>query len=115
MKSALCVVAPLILLGCISTATAGCVGPTVMGECASGTVILGYGSDDGYRGQSGQTYDYDLNKPADRNRYSTDLDAQRRDQLQGSLSPNRSLDRIQGQQGGGYRSGNPLIDNLLPK
>lgn len=113
MKRILSAVAPVLFFGCISVATAGCVGPTVMGECLSGTTVPSYGSDDGYRGSSGQTYDYDLNKPTDRNRYSIDLDAQRRDQLQGSLSSRRSLDRMQGQLGGGYRTSDPLLDELL--
>ena len=59
-----------------------------------------YGSDgSGYTGSSGTRYEYDLSKPTDRNRYSTDLDAQRRDSM--SLSTGWMLDRGMGQYGGG--------------
>lgn len=56
----------------------------------------------GYRGSSGARYQYDLNNPADQIRYSTDLSAQRRDQIQGTLDSGRTLDHMQGQRGGGY-------------
>lgn len=64
----------------------------------------GYSSDDsgssrGYRGSSGSRYEYDMNNPADRARYSINLDAQRRDQL--SVDVGRSQDRLRGQYGGG--------------
>ena len=59
----------------------------------------GYGSSGGYKGASGAQYQYDLNNPADRNRYSTDLDAQRRDMQK--INPG-SLDELRGQNGGGY-------------
>ena len=82
---------------------AGCVGPVVNGECLSGTDVHGYDNgaynDSGYESNSGAKYQYDLNKPADRNRYSTDLDAQRRDQM--NTNPRRDSDRESGQYGGG--------------
>lgn len=53
----------------------------------------------GYQGSSGARYQYDLNNGADRDRYSVDLDAQRRDQM--SLYVGRDLDRLRGQRGGG--------------
>ena len=82
---------------------AGCVGPVVNGECLSGTEVQGYGdnsnNDSGYRSNSGTGYQYDLNNPSDSIRYSTDLDAQRRDQM--NLNTRRNLDRRAGQYGGG--------------
>lgn len=59
----------------------------------------GYGSSGGYQGSSGAQYQYDLNNPVDRNRYSTDVDAQRRDMQK--INPG-SLDELRGQNGGGY-------------
>lgn len=50
-----------------------------------------------YKSSFGNQYQYDLSKPTDRNRYSIDLDAQRRDQL----NPWTDLDRGVGQYGGG--------------
>ncbi len=58
------------------------------------------GSSSGYRGSSGSRYEYDLSNSADRGRYSIDLDAQRRDQM--SVDVGRNLDRLRGQQGGGF-------------
>jgi hypothetical protein len=84
---------------------AGCVGPTVSGECLTGTHINGYGddseddSDDDYESNTGTRYQYDLKNPADSNRYSIDLDAQRRDQM--NLNPRQDQDRSSGQYGGG--------------
>lgn len=86
---------------------AGCVGPVVNGECLSGTQVQGYNygstdlgsNDSGYRSNSGTRYQYDLSNPSDRNRYSIDLDAQRRDSM--SLSNGRDRDRRSGQYGGG--------------
>lgn len=90
---------------CLSlNAQAGCVGIIANGGCI-GTDIdhpqVGSGSSSrsGYEGSSGTRYQYDLGQPTERLRYSTDLDAQRRDQM--SLEPGRSLDRSLGQQGGG--------------
>lgn len=82
---------------------AGCVGPVVNGECLSGTDVYGYDSgsdsDSGYESNSGSRYQYDLNDPGDSIEYSTDLDAQRRDQM--STDPRRDLDQESGQYGGG--------------
>ena len=97
--------ASFLAFGLVAPANAECVGPVVMGKCVSGTSIQGYGdSDSGYKGSSGTRYQYDLSNPVDRNRYSTDLDAQRRDQQSGVFDAGRSLDQLQGQSGGGYRS-----------
>lgn len=88
----------LVLMSAVSWA--GCVGPVINGQCTTGVYLKGYGDDDGYRGSSGQRYQYDLNNPVDRNRYSTDLDAQRRDQIN-QYSTDRSMDRLRGRSGGG--------------
>ena len=99
-----------LFLGFASAATAGCVGPVVMGECVSGTSVRGYDSGSGsssgssYQGSSGAQYQYDLNNPADRNHYSVDLDAQRRDSQKGMYDAGRNLDQLRGQSGGGYQS-----------
>ncbi|GAA0794838.1 hypothetical protein [Marinobacterium sediminicola] len=80
---------------------AGCVGVEVMGQC-QGTEVRGYSNsndDTRYESNSGSSYQYDLNKPTDRNRYTLDLDAQRRDQM--STDPRRATDRNSGQYGGG--------------
>ena len=58
-----------------------------------------YGASGGYQGSSGAQYQYDLNNSVDRNRYSTDVDAQRRDMQK--INPG-SLDELRGQNGGGY-------------
>ena len=88
-------------------AYAGCVGTVLNGECI-GTYIdvpgMGVASDrpqeqGGYRSSTGTKYQYDNNNPIDRNRYSTDLDAQRRDQM--NTDPRRDQDRNAGQYGGG--------------
>lgn len=60
----------------------------------------GYGSNYGYQGSSGAGYQYDMSNPVDRNRYSSDVSAQRRDQVEGYVD--RTLDRSRGQYGGGY-------------
>lgn len=81
---------------------AGCVGPVVNGKCLSGTEVRGYensSTDSGYTSNSGTRYKYDLSKPADRNRYSIDLDAQQRDRM--NLDTGRDMDRRSGQYGGG--------------
>ena len=89
----------ICLLVMFSTITyARCVGSVVNGQCM-GTEV--YGSDDsygGYQGSSGSSYQYDLNNGSDRNSYSIDLDAQRRDQM--NLNSG-NLDGLRGQQGGG--------------
>jgi len=84
---------------------AGCVGPVVNGQCLSGTSIPSYdsGNNSGYQSNSGASYQYDLNKPTDRNHYSTNLDAQRRDQM--NADPRANMDRNSGQRGGGIYSG----------
>ena len=89
---------------CLSFNTyGGCVGPVVNGECLSGTEVYGYNYGDSdepqYESSTGSTYQYDLNDPRDSNRYSTDLDAQRRDQM--NTDPRRDTDRRTGQYGGG--------------
>ncbi|HIF60445.1 MAG TPA: hypothetical protein EYQ26_13280 [Rhodospirillales bacterium] len=89
----------VLALSALSPATyANCVGPTVNGECL-GTEVPSYGSSDGYQGSSGSNYQYDLNNGSDRNSYSIDLDAQRRDQQNTGVG--RSQDRSRGQYGGG--------------
>lgn len=91
----------------VSTYTsAGCVGTVVNGQCM-GTYVdhpnVGTRSsanpDAGYQGSSGTRYQYDMNNPSDSNRYSTDLNAERRDQM--NLDTRRNLDRGLGQKGGG--------------
>lgn len=71
----------------------------------SGTRIPSYdsGSNSGYQSNSGASYQYDLNKPNDKNRYSTDLDAQRRDQM--NTNPKTDMNRNSGQRGGGIYDG----------
>lgn len=105
MKTILIATATALIVGFLNTASAGCVGPVVMGECLSGTSVPGRDSDNdrGYKSSSGQRYDYNLNNPADQSRYSTDLNAQRRDQIQGMTSSKRELDRKKGQYGGGIQ------------
>jgi len=98
-------VASFLLLSMATSAKAECVGPVVMGKCLSGTSVRGFdsGSSSGYQSSSDTPYEYDLNNPADRNRYNLDLDAQRRDQQSGRFDAGRSLDQLQGQSGGGFR------------
>lgn len=105
MKKLTLAVGAGLLLALASAAHANCVGPVVMGNCLSGTEVRGYGSDNNSDNSSSRrSYDYNLNNPADRSRYSTDLDAQRRDRgIDGYV--NRTLDQGRGQYGGGYRSG----------
>lgn len=98
----------VILIGLLSmligtgVVSARCVGPVVNGECL-GTEVYGSEDDestgDRYNGASGSSYQYDLNDPKDRNAYSIDLDAQRRDQM--SSDPGKALDEKNGQRGGG--------------
>jgi len=89
----------IIALSVLSSVThANCVGPTVNGKCL-GTEVPSNGSSDGYQGSSSSSYQYDLSNGSDRNSYSTDLDAQRRDQVNTSVG--RSQDRSRGQYGGG--------------
>ncbi|MCF8070579.1 MAG: hypothetical protein K9L30_18520 [Desulfobacterales bacterium] len=101
MKKTLILIGLLSIVVSTGIVSARCVGPIVNGECL-GTEV--YGSDDDsseerYSGSSGSSYQYDLNDPKDRNAYSIDLDAQRRDQM--STDPGKSLDEKSGQRGGG--------------
>lgn len=100
-----------VALGFSTYASAGCVGAVINGQCM-GTYIdnpnVGSNSNttsnSGYQSSSGTRYQYDMNNPSDRNRYSTDLDAQRRDQM--NLDTRRNLDRGIGQNGGGIYNSN---------
>lgn len=80
---------------------AECVGPVVNGRCLTGVDSSGRNdnSDTGYQGSSGSRYEYDMSNGSDRNRYSIDLDAQRRDQMNTGVG--RSQDKMRGQYGGG--------------
>ena len=55
----------------------------------------------GYQGNSGTKYQYDMSNPSDRIDYSTDLDAQRRDSMYQDVGGGRYRDNSYGQQGGG--------------
>ena len=62
----------------------------------------GYSNDNSnssYESSSGTKYQYDMSNPSDRNDYSIDLDAQRRDQM--SINPSRNFDKDINQYGGG--------------
>ena len=85
-------------------AQANCVGPVVNGQCLSGTSVHGFdsGQPQNYQSNSGAQYQYNLGNPVDRNAYRTDLDAQRRDQM--NADPRRNLDRSSGQYGGGIQN-----------
>jgi hypothetical protein len=61
----------------------------------------GYNQPGTYQGSSGTRYQYDLNNPADRGRYSIDLDAQRRDYLNRPYDAGSTLDTLRGQHGAG--------------
>jgi len=102
MKKILLLVVLLSLMIGTGIVSARCVGPVVNGECL-GTEVYGSDADDSkdghYRGSSGSSYQYDLNKPKDRNDYGFDIDAQRRDQM--SSDPGKTLDEKSGQSGGG--------------
>ncbi|MFZ1569238.1 MAG: hypothetical protein WAT29_10515 [Thiolinea sp.] len=98
MKRTLIIASSALLVALsINTASARCVGAVVNGNCL-GAEVPGSDSSD-YQGSSGSTYQYDLSNPTDRNNYSIDLDAQRRDQM--SLDPGKILDTGLGQYGGG--------------
>lgn len=56
-------------------------------------------NDQSYESNTGTRYQYDMSNPVERNRYSLDLDAQRRDMQ--SADPRRNTDRSSGQYGGG--------------
>jgi len=55
----------------------------------------------GYRGPSGQRYQYDLSKPGDQIRYETDPAAQLRDEL--NVDPRQEVDEYMGVSGGGVQ------------
>jgi len=85
-------------------AHAGCIGAVISGKCAGVTTnspFVGTSTNESstYQGNSGSSYQYNLNSPSDRNSYSTDLSAQRRDAQ--SLDLGRTQDRGLGQFGGG--------------
>lgn len=87
---------------------AGCIGAVISGSCAGVTTdspFVGTSTNESstYQGSSGSSYQYDLNNLSDRNSYSTDISAQRRDAQ--SLDLGRTQDRGLGQFGGG------LLDN----
>ncbi len=67
---------------------------------ASGGVV-GCGSQYKYQGKSGTAYQYDLSKPLDQGRYSTDVPAQIRDSI--NTKPGVNADRDWGQRGGGVQ------------
>lgn len=98
MLRAICVLGILALAVHSGNAFARCAGTMVMGECHGAQVPSG-SSNSQHESSSGARYQYDLNNPVDRNRYSTDLDAQRRDQM--SVNPRQKMDRSSGQFGGG--------------
>lgn len=52
-----------------------------------------------YQSNTGTQYQYDMSNPHDRVQYSTDTNAQMRDQM--NVNPYRSIDRAMGQYGGG--------------
>lgn len=101
-----------IALMTTTNAYAGCIGTVVNGNCLGSYIDNPYvGSNNNrseqsqmpsehrYSGSSGSSYQYDRNDPSDQLRYSTDMGAQRRDQLNNNL--NQKLDRGLGQNGGG--------------
>lgn len=59
----------------------------------------GSGGSGYYKSSTGTKYQYDLSRSDDRINYSTDVDAQMRDSM--SVNPDRTLDRMMGQFGGG--------------
>lgn len=85
-------------------ASAGCIGAVISGNCAGVTTnspFVGATTSESstYQGNSGSSYQYDLNRPGDRNSYSTDLSAQMRDAQ--NLDLGSTQDRGLGQFGGG--------------
>lgn len=64
-------------------------------------------SDSGYKSDSGNSYQYDLNNPGDRTGYSVDTDAQQRDMydsMYNNYDNHREQDQSNGQYGGGIYS-----------
>lgn len=92
-KAAFCSAAMLILA---TNAHAGCIGAVVNGSCAGAYVDS---PSVGSNSNNNSGYQYDLNNPSDRNAYSIDLDAQRRDTM--DLDMGRQLENGLGQYGGG--------------
>lgn len=103
MKSKVILLA--LLVAASNYANAECLGSIVNGRCLGPTVNYGGGynnssdRNESYKSRSGAEYQYNLNNPGDSIRYSTDLGAQRRDQM--SANPRRDLDRRVGEIGGG--------------
>jgi len=83
---------------------------TSIAEAETRSPQYGSGSSDGYQGNSGQQYQYDMNNGNDRLGYSTDVGAQQRDMYSdmynNSANQNRQQDESNGQYGGGIYSGN---------
>ena len=98
MKKSIIVCGAILAALHIGNASARCIGSVINGKCY-GTEVSGSDDSSGYTGSSGLKYQYDLNSPADRSRYSTDLNAQMRDKM--SIEPSRTMDRGLGQYGGG--------------
>ncbi len=99
IKRAAQIIPFMFVLLATTNAHAGCVGSVVMGKC-HGQMIDGVNEETpSYESNSGASYQYNLSDPSDRNDYSTDLDAQRRDQM--STDPRTGLDKNTGQYGGG--------------
>ena len=96
MKKSIIVCGAILATLHISNASARCIGSVINGKCY-GSEVSGSDDSSSYTGSSGLKYQYDLNNPADRSRYSTDLNAQRRDQM--SIEPSRTMDRGLGQLG----------------
>lgn len=99
MKKIILFVGSLALTMSVGSVSAGCIGPVVNGNCLTGVDDAGGSNSGGYQGSSGSNYQYDMNNGSDRNSYSIDLDAQRRDQMYNGVG--RSQDRLRGQNGGG--------------
>ncbi|SMG62557.1 secreted protein [methanotrophic bacterial endosymbiont of Bathymodiolus sp.] len=101
MKKSVLLASSLILSLSVNIVLAECIGPIVNGRCLTGVDSSGRknNSDDYYQGSSGSRYEYDMSNGGDRNRYSIDLNAQRRDQMNTGVG--RSQDRLRGQYGGG--------------
>lgn len=93
------IVGSLALAINVASVSAGCIGPVVNGNCLTGVDDGGGSNSGGYQGSSGSGYQYDMNNGSDRNSYSIDLDAQRRDQMYNGVDI--SQDRLRGQYGGG--------------
>ena len=102
MKKTMLTMSLFILATSLSVQShARCVGPVVNGQCL-GTMVpstIDTQNTDKYRSNTGTDYQYNLGNASDKNRYSIDLDAQRRDQM--STNTRRDLDRQTGQFGGG--------------